>query len=135
MRWCEGYEEFDDACYAGEKLLIIINLVLLSTRCGSIRQMTDTLALSHPQSLTSSSQPGTVPVKLQISAYYKVACMIRSGTHKRIPYDRDIWITLLFMKDEGRTEIAECDGPNWSKDDTMISLLCQQAGFASRVSK
>ena len=28
--------------------------------------------------------PGTVPAKLQISADYKVECMVRSGTHKRI---------------------------------------------------
>ena len=26
--------------------------------------------------------PGTVPVKLQASADYKVACMLRDGTHK-----------------------------------------------------
>ena len=56
--------------------------------------------------------PGTVPAKLQVSADYKVACMLRDGTHKVRDYDRDIWIMLLFWKSKFRPVIAEFDGPN-----------------------
>ena len=34
--------------------------------------------------------PGTMPMKLQASADYKVACMIRDGTHKVRAYDPKI---------------------------------------------
>ena len=34
--------------------------------------------------------PRTVPVKLQASVDYKVACMVREGTHEVRAYDRKI---------------------------------------------
>ena len=55
--------------------------------------------------------PGTVPVKLQASADYKVACMVRDGTHKVRAYDPKIWLMLLFWKLKHRPVIAEFDGP------------------------
>ena len=48
--------------------------------------------------------------------------MIRAGTHKRIPYSKDIWIMLMFFKPKLRTEIAEFDGPHWKAGDEMHSL-------------
>ena len=66
--------------------------------------------------------PGTVPAKLQVSADYKVACMLRDGTHKVREYDRDIWIMLLFWKSKFRPVIAEFDGPNWKKGDELVAL-------------
>ena len=66
--------------------------------------------------------PGVVPPKLQISADYKVEQMIRSGTHKRIPYSKDIWIMLMFFKPKLRSEIAEFDGPNWKTGDLLEAL-------------
>ena len=66
--------------------------------------------------------PGSVPPKLQISADYRVEQMIRAGTHKRIPYSKDIWIMLMFFKPKLRTEIAEFDGPHWKAGDEMHSL-------------
>ena len=66
--------------------------------------------------------PGSVPPKLQISADYKVECMIRAGTHKRIPYSKDIWIMLLFFKPKLRPEYAEFDGPHWKIGDELQAL-------------
>jgi len=66
--------------------------------------------------------PGTVPPKLQISADYKVEQMIRAGTHKRIPYSKDIWLMLMFFKPKLRSEIAEFDGPNWKSGDVLEAL-------------
>lgn len=66
--------------------------------------------------------PGTVPAKLQISADYKVACMLREGTHRVIPYHKDLWIMLLFFKSKCRSVTAEFDGPNWKKGDELTAL-------------
>ena len=56
--------------------------------------------------------PGTVPVKLQASADYKVARMLREGTHKVREYDPEIWIMLLFWKYKHRPITAVFDGPD-----------------------
>jgi hypothetical protein len=66
--------------------------------------------------------PGTVPVKLQASADYKVACMIRDGTHKVRAYDPKIWLMLLFWKSKHRPVIAEFDGPTWKAGDELVAL-------------
>ena len=66
--------------------------------------------------------PGTVPQKLQAAADYKVACMLRAGTHKVIGYSADIWLMLLFFKPKGRKVIAEFGGPTWNKGDELEAL-------------
>ena len=50
----------------------------------------------HGIILFETRAPGTVPVKLQASADYKVAGMVREGTHKVRAYDPKIWLMLLF---------------------------------------
>ena len=66
--------------------------------------------------------PGVVPPTLQISADYKVEQMIRSGTHKRVAYSKEIWLMLVFFKPKLRSEIAEFDGPNWKSGDVLEAL-------------
>ena len=66
--------------------------------------------------------PGTVPAKLQVSADYQVARMLRAGTHKVIDYSPDIWLMLLFWKSKLRSVTAEFDGPNWKKGDELIAV-------------
>ena len=66
--------------------------------------------------------PGTVPARLQSSADYKVACMLRAGTHKVRQYSPKIWIMLLFMKSKHRPVIAEFDGPTWKKGDELVAV-------------
>jgi hypothetical protein len=66
--------------------------------------------------------PGTVPVKLHAPADYKVACMLREGTHKLREYDPNIWIMLLFWKSKHRPITAEFDGPNWKAGEELVAL-------------
>jgi hypothetical protein len=66
--------------------------------------------------------PGTVPARLQSSADYKVACMLRAGTHKVRQYSPKIWIMLLFMKSKHRPIVAEFDGPTWKKGDELVAV-------------
>ena len=69
--------------------------------------------------LFQTRAPGTIPAKLQISADYKVECMVRFGTHKRINYSKDVYLMLMFFKPKLRVGIAEFDGPNCKASDEL----------------
>jgi hypothetical protein len=63
-----------------------------------------------------------VPPKLAVAAEYKVDQMIRDGTHKRVNYHAEYWISRLFFQAKGKKVTAETDGNHYKAGDEIEAV-------------